>query len=146
MSMSQEPTAEWCKPGGTMLLTLDLWTSRVIECGTDSTLGQWSYMEFVRKQNKRVVVVSGYRIGNQKFDAALNTTTAQQIRLLQQQGHVNPNPRNDFLTNLIQLINQWHMAQKEVIVCIDTNKPIDDPKSKVSHLFTETDLVNLHHH
>jgi len=111
-STSQEPAADWYKPGGTMLLTLDPWTSRVIDRGTDSTLGRWSYMEFVGKQNKRVIVVSGYRVCNQKFDATSNTTTAQQMRLLQQQGQANPNPCNEFLTDLIQLINQWRMAQK----------------------------------
>jgi len=103
-------------------------------------------MEFIGKQDKQVIVVSGYRVCNQKFDAASNTTTAQQIRLLQQNGHAHPNPRNEFITDLIHQINHWHRDGKEVILCIDANEPIDDPKSEISRLFTETDLVDLHHH
>jgi len=41
-STSQEPAANWYKLGGTMMLTLNPWTSQVIECGADRTLGQWS--------------------------------------------------------------------------------------------------------
>jgi len=33
-----------------------------------------------------------------------------------------------------------------VIICIDANEPVDDPRSEVSRIFTETDLVDLHHH
>jgi len=29
---------------------------------------------------------------------------------------------------------------------MDANESVDNPKSDISHLFTETDLVNLHHH
>jgi len=36
--------------------------------------------------------------------------------------------------------------QKEIVVFMDANKPVDDSKSTISHLFTKTDLVDLHHH
>jgi len=61
-SMSQEPTADWYKPGGTLMLTLNPWTSCVIAQGHDMLLGRWSYMEFVGKQDKCVIVVSGYQV------------------------------------------------------------------------------------
>jgi len=143
---SQEPAADWFKPGGALLLTLDPWTSRIVSNGLDHLLGRWTYQEFLGKNEKRVIVVSGYRVCNQKFDAAANTATAQQIRLLQAQGIINPKPRSLFLTDLIAQINIWRQANKEVIICIDANEPVDDPHSEVSKLFTETDLVDLHHH
>ncbi len=76
---SQEPAADWYKPGSTMLITLNPWTTWVIAQGSDHLLGRWTYQEFVGKHDKRVIVVSAYRVCNQKFDAASMTITAQQI-------------------------------------------------------------------
>jgi len=65
---------------------------------------------------------------------------------MQAQGIQKPNPRKSFLMDLINQIMQWHHANKEVIVCIDANEPIDDPRSDISRLFTETNMIDLHHH
>jgi len=146
MASSQEPAVEWYKPGGTLLLTLNPWTSCIVLQGSDTILGRWTYQEFLRKNENRVIVVSGYHVCNQKFDASANTATAQQIQLLQAQGVINPRPCRLFLTNTILQIKLWRQANKEVILCINANEPIDDPQSDVSKLFTETDLVDLHHH
>ncbi len=70
---------EWHQPGGTLLMTLNKWTSRVIDRGMDKPLGRWSFVELVGQQEKKIVVVSAYRVCNQKFDAASNTATAQQM-------------------------------------------------------------------
>jgi len=104
---SQEPAEDWFKLGGALLLTLDPWTSRIISHGLDPILGRWTYQEFLGKNEKWVIVVSGYRVCNQKFDAAANTATVQQICLLQAQGILNPKPRRLFLTDLIAQINIW---------------------------------------
>ncbi len=89
---SQEPAADWYKPGGTLLLTLNSWTSQVVNQGSDHPLGQWAYQEFLGRNDRRVIVISGYRVCNQKFDAASTMVSAQQIRLMQAQGVQNPNP------------------------------------------------------
>jgi len=62
------------------------------------------------------------------------------------QGVTNPKPRTVFLTDLIHQIHMWRNNNKEVILCMDTNEDVDDPKSAIRRLFTETDLVDLHHH
>jgi len=74
------------------------------------------------------------------------TVSAQQIHLMQAQGLPNLNPQKLFLTDLITQIKQWRQANKEVVLCIDANKPVDDLCSDISRLFTETDMINLHHH
>jgi len=122
------------------------WTSGIIHQGSDSLLGQWSYVEFVRKNNERVIVVSGYRVCPQTFDAASNTVSAQQICLLQIEGVSDPQPRMIFLDNLISQIKAWRRENKEIILCMDANEPTDDPKAAIARLFNETDLVDLHYH
>jgi len=44
---SQETTDDWYKPGGTLLLTLDPWTSRIVSQGYDTVLGRWAYQAFL---------------------------------------------------------------------------------------------------
>jgi len=145
-STSAEKASNWFKPGGTITMALNQWTGRVINNGTDPNLGRWSYLEFIGKHDKRLIVMSGYRVCNQPFDAASQTVTAQQIRLLQAHGTPNPKPRTIFINDLIQLVRQWRLSQKEIILCMDANDPIDDPKAEIAHLFQETDLTDLHYH
>jgi len=128
-SWSQEPSPEWYKPGGMMLLALDSWTSRIVKWGSDAPLGHWSYIKFMGQHNKCLIVVSAYHVCNQKFNAAANTTSAQQIQLLQaNQWHCGPQNSDIFLTNIIHQIHQWCHNQKEIILCMDTNNPVNDPK------------------
>jgi len=122
------------------------WTSRIIHKGTDSPLGRWSYFEFVGKNHKCIIVVSGYQVCDQKFDATSNTVSSQQICILQTQGYSSPQPRLIFLDDLIRQVNQWRLEQKEVIICMDANEPLDDPKAAINRLYNETDLVDLHYH
>jgi len=124
---SQEPAEDWYQPGGTMLLTLNPWTSRIVAQGSDTILGRWTYQEFLGKNDKHVVIISGYCVCHQKFDAASNTVSAQQIRLMQARGSLNPKPRKLFLTDIISQIQRWRQANKEVILCINANDPVDDP-------------------
>jgi len=145
-SASTEETDNWYKPGGTLVLALNHCTSRIIARGTDTPLGRWSYLKFVGKVNKCLIIVSVYQVCNQKFDAISNTASAQQIRILQSTGIANPNPRKIFLMDLIKQINKWHTMKKEVLLCMDTNDHVDDPKAKLSWLFLETDLSDLHYH
>jgi len=145
-STSTEKAPDWFKPGGTITMALNHCTGRVIHSGSDPLLGRWSYLEFIGKNNQHLIILSGYRVCNQQFDAASQTVTAQQIRLLQANGTPNPKPRTIFINDLLRLIQKWRHEGKEVIICIDANEPVDDPKSEISRLFQETDLTDLHQH
>jgi len=78
-STSAEDTSEWHKPGGTITMALNNWTSRVIKKGNDPMLGRWSFIELVRKYDKHLIVISAYRVCHQQFDTASQTVMAQQI-------------------------------------------------------------------
>ncbi len=145
-SCSQEPSPDWYKPGGTLLMALGPCTSRIVTRRSDLALGRWSFIEFAGKDGMRLVVVSAYRVCNQQFDAASNTASAQQIRLLQNSGAINPQPRSIFLQDIIHQIQRWRHEHKEVLLCTDTNDNLDDPKASIAQLFSETDLINLHFH
>jgi len=131
-STSAEKSSEWHKPGGTLLMAINQWTSRVTKYGNDAYLGRWTYMEFIGKNDKRLIVISGYHVCNQQFDAVSNTMTAQQIRLLQARGIARPKPRKVFLDDIIQQIQTWRNTHHKIILCMDANKNIDDPRSDVA--------------
>jgi len=99
----------------------------------------------IGQHGKRAILMSAYRVCNQEFDATTNTVMAQQTRILMRQGTTNPNPRQQFITDLIVQIRQWRQQDKEILVCMDANENVDDPQSKIGRIFTETDLVDLHH-
>jgi len=145
-SCSQEPSSDWYKPGGMLLMALGPCTSRIVSRGSDLALGRWSFIEFAGKDGMRLVVVSAYWVCNQQFDAASNTASAQQKCLLQNSGAINPQPRSIFLQDIIHQIQRWRHENKEVILCMDTNDNLDDPRASIAQLFSETDLINLHFH
>ncbi len=145
-SSSQDNIDATHHPGGTLTVALGKWASRVIASGTDTLLGRWSYLELVGQKGKRLIVASAYRVCPQQFDATAMTATAQQTRLLLQQGVRNPNPRQQFISDLIQQIKQWRMQNKEVLIGLDANENVDDPNSQIARLFDETDLIDLHRH
>jgi len=76
---SQEPSSDWYKPGGTLMMALGPCTSRIVNRGSNQVLGHWSFIEVTGKDNTCLIVVSAYRVCNQKFDVTSNTATAQQI-------------------------------------------------------------------
>jgi len=133
-------------PGGTLTMALGKWASRVIQSGTDEILGRWSYLEFVGKNDKRLIVLSAYRVCPQLFDATSLTATAQQTRLLLQQGVRNPNPRQQFVSDLISQIQRWRDQHKEVLIGMDANENVSDSASQIARIFDETDLIDMHHH
>jgi len=125
------------------------WASCTVTNSQDTTgLGWWSYVEMQGKNNQRYIILSGYRVGeNQTIDFGSNNTYNQQYHILHQQGHHSPDPRDQFVDNLIQRIQDWHTNHKAVLICLDANENPQQPNATSIHrIFTETDLVNLHTH
>jgi len=134
------------QPGGTMISALGPWTSCVITSGTNSTgLGRWSFIEIEGKTGKKLIILSGYRACPQKPRLGSNTYSDQQYRLLLQAGHANPDPREQFIMDIIAQIHTWRTTGHDVLLCMDVNEPVTttNRKSGIGRLITEMDLVDL---
>jgi len=57
-----------------------------------------------------------------------------------------PNPKQQFITDLIKLIKTWIQAGKEILIGMDANEDIDNLHSNITCLFMETGLIDLHNH
>jgi len=100
----------------------------------------------VGQHGKRAIIVSAYRVCKQDCDITTNTAMAQQTRLLLQHGNTSPNPRQQFISDLITQVKVWRQQGKEVLIGMDANEDVDSMKSHISCLFAETDLIDIHHH
>ncbi len=100
----------------------------------------------VGQHGKCAIIVSAYQVCKQDCDITTNTAMAQQTRLLLQHVNTSPNPRQQFILDLIAQVKLWRQQGKEVLIGMDANEDVDSTKSHISHQFTETDLIDLHHH
>jgi len=59
-----------------------------------------------------------------------------------------PDPRTQFLDDIIQQIKIWRQQRKVVLLCLDANESVinPNPTTGISRLMAEMDLVDLHHH
>jgi len=145
-SLSKEKSNGQYQLGRTLMLALDNWASCIIVQGHDKLLGCWSYLELVGQNNKHIIIILAYRVCIQPFDATSLTVVAQQMQLLQLQGIQKLNPRNQFIDDLIMQIRTWTHTRKVILLGMDANEDIDNPRSHITHLFTKTGLINLHNH
>lgn len=67
MSQQDEAFSKVYQPGGTMSAIVGPWTSRVIEHGSDPHgLGRWSFIIMRGKADRRVAIVTSYRVCHRK--------------------------------------------------------------------------------
>jgi len=109
---------------GTLQAILGDWTSHSIQIGQDeSSLGCWSFIKLQGREDYCYIILSGYCIcKNQMVNLGSNNMFNQQYHLLHQKGHRNPNPRSQFMDDLIKLIQKWWNHSKAILICIDANK------------------------
>jgi len=71
--------------------------------------------------------------------------TQQHTQLIQAR-YVDPNPREIFVTNMIQQIHQWQQQHFEILLCMDANKNMAhlSPTQGIGHLLHDTGLTDLH--
>lgn len=139
------------KPGGTAILSTGSITGRITATGTD-TWGRWSYQTFQGQHQRQVTVITIYQVVD-KFsqDKGTYTAYAQQRNLLIQQGETHIHPRQAFIRDLRQFIQQTktqYPGQHEILVLGDFNEQIGDTPQGIARLAAEfhlTDIYRMQH-
>jgi len=147
-SSSSEVTLGNYQPGGTCTIALGRWTPRARLSEQDSHgLGRWSHIEFEGRDGRRIVVVSAYRSCSQQTRLGSGMYHDQQYRLLLSAHNPRPDPRLQFIDDLIVQIRQWRHQHQAVLICMDANDDVThiNPQQSIGRLLSETDLVDLHH-
>jgi hypothetical protein len=117
--------------------------SRITESGQDTKgLGCWSYVQ-LRSKKTKLMIITAYRptVGHSP-----STVWMQQWALLWEVGEINPDPIKIFYDDLASLLDQWKTQGNEIILMIDSNKPIGDRPSKLTGILNKLEMVDLVRH
>jgi hypothetical protein len=68
----------------------------------------------------------------------------QQWNILRRTGHPAPNPRKQFVTDLITQIEKWQRAGADVVLGGDFNERLGDTQKGIANLVTKCGLVDPH--
>ena len=104
------------------------WTSRAESTESDH-MGRWIWVDLREKKGKMIRVISAYRVPQGHVAQAGETTSCkQQVRSLLKRGMKNPNPKQAFLKDIANFINNWRVKGpfNEVILMADMNEAIGD--------------------
>merc|ERR1712115_562629 len=127
-------------PGGTSITTLGSWTGARLSSGRDYPLGRWSWTTLQGKQDKKITIISAYRVHSGNPSDSPFKIYNQQYALLLQQGHTNPDPRTQTITDLENFIHTIQDTSHSIILCIDGNETLDPTTSS-----SEKSLAGLFH-
>ncbi len=130
--------------GGMLTSTVDRWSSRVFKKDSDpSGMGCWSYQTLVGKQNSKITIITGYHcVCNTSGDSS--AWTLQSIFMKDRQSKTAPNPRKQFIMDLIAFINQKQSLNHEIILNLDANEALGEESQGIAKLMHECNLVDLH--
>jgi hypothetical protein len=134
------------KPGGTLTGISNELCGRFQSSGSDPHgLGRWSFIQLTAKDGKSLVVVTAYRVCNANIGTSgASTAFHQQWNLLRQKGILIPNPRKQFIKDLIIEVNKWKSAGADIILGGDFNERLGDTQDGLAHLVTACDLADPH--
>ena len=129
-----------------MSAVTDNYIGRVVETGSDSEMGRWSYTRLQCKHGRTIMIVSAYQVCNQQENSAGEKTAfAQQLTLLRRNGR-DGSPRKAFFDDLDQQLNEWITKGYEIILSGDLNEQLGADIHGFAHISAKWDLVEVIQH
>lgn len=130
---------EGYQPGGTSMIAVNSVAGRVTTKYADK-MGRYNYMAFTGKDNIGIVCINVYRVCQKKgAKTGPDTSFMVQLTSLREQGIECPDPRNQVLADVTDVITEWKQKGYHPLVMGDFNADLDDKD------FAEfVDVNNLH--
>jgi len=137
------------QPGGTFLMTLGCYPAWVLTTGKDTSgMGWWTYQELTGKCNKCYLIITAYCVGPQQPTIGSQMAYTQQYNILLSNHILNPDPRKQFVMDIIAFVCRWQPTHN-ILLCLDANNNTTESKDKgIERIIDEANLINLHwyHH
>eukprot|EP00978_Attheya_sp_CCMP212_P041152 scaffold232309_cov46-Attheya_sp.AAC.1 len=141
-SSSDDPATGFRQPGGTYMATTGKFVGRVSQTDTDTYgLGWWSYTCLSGRNNKKLYIVTAYRVLQDSNSSGDSTAHKQHVRLLQKRKIENPRPKKQWGDDLAPIIKEWIAQGSEVLLMADANSPLTDVH--FSKFMTDTGLFDV---
>jgi hypothetical protein len=112
---------------------------------TDPTgLGRWCGMTFVGKADRKLSVITGYRVCSGSINSTpLGSSFHREYAHLRQQGDKQPNPRQKFLSDLSVLIRTLQKAHHAILLMFDANSTLETDH-RLHDMVATHDLADYH--
>jgi hypothetical protein len=115
-------------------------------------MGRWTGQKFRLKEDRFLFVITAYRpCKRNRSDDSPNTSYQQQYVQLREMGNANPNPRQSFINDMIEHVQQdWKVHNEDfLLILMDANEVMHEEQHGISRLVEKLkiiDLVESHHH
>jgi exonuclease III len=130
------------KPGGTLILTVDSLTGRVVKQDRDKW-GRWVIQEFMGRGNRRLVVFSVYQPVDKSSQPGRVTVAAQQVSLLCLSHDSVKNPRRAFCRDLFKALKAYSDDGASLLVLGDFNEKLGTDPDGITQVAGELGLTDL---
>ena len=129
------------KRGGSLIMTRGNWSGREIEKGSEK-LGRWTYTTLGGKGNKKLTIITLYRVCNQKShgDGSCTIYMQQELDLIEAKRKVT-DPREAILQDLTKFITTLREKNHDIILLGDMNGNVDLCK-RIERFLDENDLYD----
>ena len=130
------------KPGGTMIMTLDNTTGRIIRQSADKW-GRWVSYTYQCAHNATLSVISAYQVVPMSTARGTATAAAQQQCLLMQHEDPINNPRKAFRRDLLSFLKKLQSDGDDLLLMGDFNEPLGSEADGMTFLAAELNLIDL---
>ena len=150
-SCSSVRAAHQYLPGGTATLITGNLTGRIVHTESDKDLGRWNHVRIRGNQGVFVSIITAYMVCKSSISTTGPTTAfRQQYSILRARGITNPNPRQQFITDFQEFIQEQRDAGDRIILLGDFNTDLDNPQDSrlLKAMLSELHLTDImgHHH
>ena len=78
--------------------------------------GRWTQVDLLGRDGRTLTIICAYQVGQEKGEHGTQTTYSQQVRMMQIDGILDPNPRQIFIRDLQLLITSLSEANNDIIL------------------------------
>ena len=128
------------KRGGIMTIVRGNWSGRVKKSGSDQ-LGRWTYAVLQGKGARTIMIITLYRVCDQRHQQGNCTIYLQQENDLRSNNRKITDPREAILTDLTTFIQQESTENCDVVIMGDCNNDISKSK-RIDQFLVENNLYN----
>ena len=129
------------KPGGTMQMTVDSLTGRIVAQKRDH-YGRWVLQEFIGKKKSKVIIVSAYQPVDKSGAPGKITVAAQQVSLLTMANDSTKNPRTAFRRDLLKELQAYHEQGAAILLMGDFNETLGCDPEGMAMIASKLGLLN----
>ena len=145
-STSEIPSISNYKPGGTAITMTGKWCDRASpETGQDpSGMGRWSFSTLKGRNSMEIVFIIAYRVSEVSMPQHGNGITYhQEHMMLSKKDHPSPNPRAQFIADMIQFIQSHQSKGWEILLMINANEAVGDSSQGIASVMCACALYNI---